>query len=530
MGSWDGFHLTLGAGDRDPEVVAADLHAELRRIVPDLYEYVESPYRDSEKSSVWHHGNVVHWETGECHDYGRKILDLREDDAIADLDVPADWMLGVLGREIEYEGSAALFAWLDGRYVKIDEVVGRLGRGGEDVVSYFEREWNVEGEPVQSLGSPDGDPSFTTREDGTAERDDDERRDDERFDERDGATLLGALDADAPAERRVAAETLFVAVEAGTVSFDGLPVRLFDALDDDSARFGAAATVRELDVSPDRVRETLDDSDPTVRRAAARYFACCDWSGEETTRALADALSDADAGVRAAAANALRRRVERHGSRKGRDAPPAPVGATPTLLEAARDDDPRVRADATLAAVQLAIYDGSGDHAEAAVEAFAAAATDANETVREHVVDFCDVEVERLAEAAPDGASTRLVGALAEAESKGSDVHRWVTLTAMHTPRYEADLVRPILDDLVELGWRADAKSAFAREAVTTMAEEARNDFSSVSPQHFAPVVDPLMDAIREGVAVEAGVEVLRTVAESDADALDTETLERLLD
>ena len=525
MGKWNGYHLAVGTGDRDPESVAASLHAELERVVPELYEYVESAYRERDRSGVWHEGDVVRWTTGESHSYGAEIIDLWDDDAVTEFDVPGEWALAVWQQEVEGWGGATLFARLDGRYVKIDRVTGRYGRGAEDAIAYFEREWGVEGRRVDDLPSQHSEASASTREGATASPEGGDSVASARVTE-----LVGALASAGPTERRAVAEKLFVAVERDAVSFTGLPIPVLDALDDPETRFAAAATVREIETASGGVRKVLASGSPDQRRAAARYFACCDWADEETTRTLADALDDSDTDVRAAAANALRRRVERHGSRERRDAPPAPVGATPDLLDAARDDDPRVRADATLAAVQLAIYDGADDYATAAVESFAAAATDADETVRERVVDFCDVEVERLAEAAPDEASTRLVGALAEAESRGSDVDRWVTLTAMHVPRYQADLVRPILDDLVELGWRADAKSAFAREAVTTMAEEARTDFSAASPRDFAPVVDPLVDAVREGVAVESAVEVLRTVAESDADALDTETLERLLD
>ena len=62
-------------------------------------------------------------------------------------------------------GEATLFAWLDGRYVKIDEVTGRYGRGAADAIAYFEREWGVEGRQVDDSPSLHSEAVASTRED-----------------------------------------------------------------------------------------------------------------------------------------------------------------------------------------------------------------------------------------------------------------------------------------------------------------------------------------------------------------------------
>ena len=523
MGKWNGYHLAVGTGDRDPESVAANLRIELQRVAPDLYEYAESAYRNRDRSSVWHEGDVVRWTTGESHSYGAEIIDLWYDDAVTEFDVPGEWALGVWQQEVEWWGGAALFARLDDRYVKIDQVTGRYGRGTADAIAYFEREWGVEGRQVDDLPSQDSEAATSTHEGATASA--------EGVDSVASVSateLVGGLETADPGERRAIVERLFVAVERDAVSFARLPIPVLDALDDPETKFAAAATVRELDVPPGEVRETLRSGSPARRRSAARYFACRNWSDEETTQALSDALSDADADVRAAAANALRRRTERHGSRGESDAPPAPVEAISDLLEVARDEDPRVRADATLAAAQLAFYHDADDRADAAAEALVAAITDSDEDVRGDAVRFCDVEHEDLPERAPDDALTRFVASLGNADDANEGFPTGVTNVGWYVARYRSELVEPILDELVERGWHTEPRSAFAREMVTTMAKSAADDFPTTTPSDLVSVADALVEAAEDDVCVEEAIDVLEVIVGLDDAEVDAEALDRL--
>lgn len=141
MGSWNGYHLTLGVERRDPHAVAAEVRREMEQLVPE--------FTHERRARVRVDGDTVHWTTGREHDGG--VLDaLWFSDFVTDLDVRAAWALGVREQEVEYNGGGTLYAWIDGGYVEVDDYCGLFGRGADDAVEHFRRQWGVEGETVSS--------------------------------------------------------------------------------------------------------------------------------------------------------------------------------------------------------------------------------------------------------------------------------------------------------------------------------------------------------------------------------------------
>ena len=139
MGSWIGYHLTIGTGTRDPRAVRADLRSELARVVPDLV-----PKR---RAVVSIEGETVHWGTGEEH-RNPVYKQACEEPFVPKLDVPARWALGVREQEAEYNGGGTLYAWVDGQYVEIEDFCGRFGGNAGDALAHYKREWNIDGSKV----------------------------------------------------------------------------------------------------------------------------------------------------------------------------------------------------------------------------------------------------------------------------------------------------------------------------------------------------------------------------------------------
>ncbi|QLH84216.1 hypothetical protein [Halosimplex pelagicum] len=141
MGSWNGYHLTLGVERRDPAAVAAELRREMERLVPE--------FTHERRAQIRVDDDAVHWTTGREH--GGGVIDaLWLSDFVTDLDARAAWALGIREQEAEANGGGTLYVWMDGGYVEVDDYCGLFGRAADDAVAHFERQWDASGEVVHS--------------------------------------------------------------------------------------------------------------------------------------------------------------------------------------------------------------------------------------------------------------------------------------------------------------------------------------------------------------------------------------------
>lgn len=136
MGMWTGYSLSVGPGVRDLEAVAADLRVELA--AADIDEYTVT---DEDVSCE---DGIVRWTTGENHGVAWGFWE----GLVPALDVPAEWALGVYQQEVEWNGGATLYAWLDDGFAEVETFDGAFGRGAQDAIAYFEREYDVVGTEV----------------------------------------------------------------------------------------------------------------------------------------------------------------------------------------------------------------------------------------------------------------------------------------------------------------------------------------------------------------------------------------------
>lgn len=203
------------------------------------------------------------------------------------------------------------------------------------------------------------------------------------------ALFAVAVEADDPAHRRRALDVAYAVVENALSSLDALPPSLFAALSADETRFRAAAVVRGLNCSPSTVTDALDADDPGRRRVAAQYLRVVEIEDPPIDR-LEALLGDPEVDVRAAAAKALLRAIEREQCNDDVSVAARYRDALAALIEATGDDDPRVRAVAAVAAGHVVVLDEEvpADRAATAARRLGRAVGDADERVRKDVREF----------------------------------------------------------------------------------------------------------------------------------------------
>jgi len=473
MGSWHTYHLTVHPGERDPERVAAELRgalpAALLGAAHDSFDLDDIVHGDG--PDVWVADGLVHFATG--RNWRVSTFDWSPT-LVPALPVPARWACAVWQQEVEYNGGAELFGWVDGGFVPVDEQQGLFGNSGRDALRVLEREWGV-------TGSTDRDVPRNDRSDA-----DDPIADPEsvpKFEpvDRDALgdpedALATLTDADrGGAERRRAAERLYVHVAERDAAVR-LDPRLFAALDDDATKWAAGATVRELSVTTGALADALAADDAERRRAAARF---CLLRADEPSRddaavfpaaVLADALADADRAVRLTAARAFERSVVS-------ELADPPTAAFDALADAATDDDPDIRAAATLALVRSGFDHRAGDF-ETVADAFARAVFAPDPTVRDRLEAYLDTSGDDLGHFLPDSLVERLAAALVRADAQSDRaapdaVDGLVTYPA----HYQPEVVDPVVTAAVELGWGAD--STLARSLVSAYVDGHDDEYAA---------------------------------------------------
>lgn len=464
MGSYHTYHVVIEPGERDADQVAAEVRGALPAALDAaLHEEtdVEEAYH-GDGVDVWVEDGRVHYATGRNF----VVFTFDWQDLVPALDVPARWACAVWQQEVEYNGGAELFGWVDGGFRLVDDQGGRFGCAGTDALAYVERQWGVEGslqrDATEDQQYDPDDPVAGPIPAGDAPGFEPVDRDALP----DLETALEALADDDPDRRRTTAEQLYVLVSERDRA-PGLDRRLFAALDDEATRWGAGATGRAMDPPTDAVRAALTDDDPARRRAAARY---CLLDGPHLDGLPADELrlrlADPDASVRAVAARAFARAA------LGEHADP-PADAFADLLAATEDPVAEVRGPASVAVARYAFDEGVGDP-ERAAEVVARGAFDADAGVRERVVGYAERHnlEEDLAHRLPDPAVDPLLDGLVAADA-GSDVEApgYVERILAYAGRGWPEVVEPRLDELVATGWRDEDRSAVARAAVAAYAD-----------------------------------------------------------
>ncbi|QLH84217.1 hypothetical protein [Halosimplex pelagicum] len=328
------------------------------------------------------------------------------------------------------------------------------------------------------------------------------------------ALFRTAATADDPSDRRLALDAAYPVVAEVLASLDELPPALFAALDDEATRLHAAAVVRELDPRAETVRSALSAAEPARRAAAARYLEVVG-RDDPLVEALEAALTDEAADVRAAAAGALCRAIERSQCNSDTTVPERLRATVPALADAATaDPDPRVRRDAAVAVGSVVMIDDevATETVATGARAFGRAVLDDDERVRSAVLGVVDAQSD-LAFRVPDPAVRLYAVGLAEAATEDAPAPERARVDADAVAKRSAELPGSAVADLVERGWEAASPSPYARDLVAALATER--------PDAVAERAGRIRDGVERGVGVGAGARALDAVEPADGTAVD---------
>ncbi len=342
------------------------------------------------------------------------------------------------------------------------------------------------------------------------------------------ALFAVATEADDPDHRREALDVAYAVIEDALSSLDALPPSLFAALSAEETRFRAAAVARALNCSRSTVESALDAEDPARRRAAAQYLRTVEVE-DPPVRRLESLLADPEADVRAAAATALLRAIEREQCNDDAAIAQRYRDALPPLVEATEDDDSRVRAAATVAAGHVVVLDDEipADRAVTAARRLGRAVVDADERVREGAREFVGVH-DPFEERAP--ALVVLWYAVGLAERSATDVGNEIDeipdslrVEGRYLPLSGAPQSEAAVAELIRLGWDPETAAPTAQRLVARIAGEYRESVASA--------FDRVSDGITAGIGVGHGATVLEAVAAQDTELADAaiETLRECL-
>ncbi|WP_459195092.1 HEAT repeat domain-containing protein [Halosimplex sp. J119] len=328
------------------------------------------------------------------------------------------------------------------------------------------------------------------------------------------ALFAVAADADDSDHRHRALDVAYAVVEDALSSLDALPPALFASLTADETRIRASAVVRALNCSAATIEAALDADDPARRRAAAQYLqvVAVDETPFERLEAL---LADPDADVRAAAARALLRAIEREQcndhfgvSQQSRD-------VLPSLIEATEDEGPRVRAAAAVAAGHVVLDEEvPSDRAATAARRLGRSLGDTDERVREDVTEFVDVH-RPFEERAPVlvvlwyavGVAEATVADTATPDTGGEEVEipDRARVGGNYLPASDDPQCESAVEELIRLGWDPESPAPTAQRLIARIPDEYH--------EAVAASFDRIGDGVTRGVGVEHGATTLEAIA-----------------
>jgi hypothetical protein len=481
MGKYHGYSLALHPGEREPDVVAAELQAALPEAFTEFFDNTElvNDVITGENQLVWVDDGMVYYTTGRNF----KIQPYDWEELATLLPVPARWGCATWQGEAGAVGEVFVYAWIDGGFKLVDTQGDKEGTRGADAVEFVRDVWNVEPRyneasyrPSRVRPLPDSPSGISVvkqeRTPNPAKIDGFEPVERDAF----GSTeeAIEQLSDENPELRRLAAEWLYVTTTEDGISLD-LNAKLREALHDPETRLIVGATLRYMPLTKTKLERALDAATATERALAAEI---CLLRGltDAPIDALRDALSDEDEEVRFYAARAFERSAIAAESVlfSGKGKPPA--SAVEDLYDAIDDPAPRVRAAAAVALVRFVCNHDVGEGSIGA-DAFARAAYDPSPEVREHLMRYLETAyvIDEIIPNLPDRILTPLpVHVIEQAAKTDEEPIELVGELLEYAPKWSAEYLIPILPDLVELGWKQD--SDLARDVVIACANEGKED------------------------------------------------------